>query len=198
MKVLYNEPIRYYKSDLYPTKDPIRVFGNAGIDVFIPFDTKEFIKALEEKNSSDAYEVIGEVETKDSIIYKEQYFNVNYGREIIIKPHKSILIPSGLHFNIPDHIALVVMNKSGVATKKGLDKGAELIDSSYEGVCHIHLINTTNSEVHINFGEKISQFTPIIINTGLLEESFDKSLDDFYRDHSKIRGAGGFGSTGNA
>lgn len=109
--------------------------------------------------------------------------------DIIIQPRQDVLIPLDLAFEIPFGWDLSVYNKSGIATKKKLDKGAELIDSDYRGNCHIHFFNNSDEAVKFNKGDKISQLVMREVWMGELEQVDE--LDD-----NTERGAGGFGSTG--
>lgn len=61
--------------------------------------------------------------------------------DYIVPARGDCLIPTDLAFDIPFGWDLAVYNKSGLATKKHLSKGAELIDSDYTGNCHIHYFN---------------------------------------------------------
>ena len=109
--------------------------------------------------------------------------------DIDIYPRKDVLIPLDLAFEIPFGWDLSVYNKSGIATKKKLDKGAELIDSDYRGNCHIHFFNNSDEIVHFNKGDKISQLVMREVWMGDIE-----IVDEL---NDTIRGEGGFGSTGN-
>lgn len=106
-----------------------------------------------------------------------------------LAPRQDILIPLDLRFEIPFGWDLSVYNKSGVATKKKLDKGAELIDSDYRGNCHIHLFNNSDSWVVFNTGDKLAQLVMREVWMGELEQTDEISTDT-------ERGQGGFGSTG--
>lgn len=111
----------------------------------------------------------------------------------LIKPHQSIKIPSGIKFNVPEGKVLLVHNKSGIATKLGLDKGAEVIDSDYLGETHIHLTNTTGNNILIEPGMKIAQLILMDYNVIELEEV---SEEECFKEKNSERGEGGFGSTG--
>lgn len=102
-----------------------------------------------------------------------------------------VLIPLDLRFEIPLGWDLSVYNKSGVATKLKLNKGAELIDSDYRGTVHIHLFNNSDNAVKISKGQKISQLVMREVWMGDVEESENISTET-------ERGQGGFGSTGVA
>lgn len=151
-------------------KDPTRNYNeDAGIDVFIP--------------------------EKDSFSPEELLDIDCYENEIHIEPHDSVLIPLGIKSKFDSDLALIAMNKSGIATKKNLIVGACVIDSSYQGEWHIHLINFSNTAQTISFGQKITQFVPIKINNEPHEVLNDISIDEFYTETSN-RGGNGFGSTG--
>lgn len=116
--------------------------------------------------------------------------------KIIVNPGSKILIPSGIKVNLPKYIALDATNKSGIASKRGLIVGAELIDQNYQGELHINLINTDiKHSVIINAGDKIVQFLPLFIPkfTEIVEASNEKEL---FEGTSSTRGENGFGSSG--
>jgi len=110
---------------------------------------------------------------------------------ILVKPHTSVLIPSGIKVAVPDNYALVFFNKSGVATKKHLDVGACVVDSGYRNEVHIHLTNTSIEDVWIKPGDKIIQGIVLPISTCVPE-----LIDDIDALGPTDRGMGGFGSTG--
>ena len=158
------------------TKNPERTFGNAGIDVFVPNFSTAFMMKLLEKNP-------------DLAAYDFEGFWVN--------PGQGILIPLGLktRFSNPN-IALEATNKSGVATKKKLLFGATLVDYSYQGEIHAHLINVGREPQKIKFGEKIIQFVPRLIDIEDHEITEGMTKEEFYKDFESERGEGAFGSTG--
>jgi dUTP pyrophosphatase len=93
---------------------------------------------------------------------------------------------------IPTGYAGVVMNKSGVSSKTGLDKLAELVDEDYQGEIHINVVNTGTNPVVIRPGDKIAQMiiTPVYIADLELKNSADEVFTE-----ETVRGEGGFGST---
>jgi dUTP pyrophosphatase len=114
--------------------------------------------------------------------------------QIYLNPGERVLIPSGIKTWLEPGTALIAANKSGVASKKGLIFGAQVVDSDYAGEVHINVINTSDREVTIQTGEKLIQFihTPVLLSP--VEEVDAK---EFERLHDKSqRGEGGFGSTG--
>ena len=109
-----------------------------------------------------------------------------------IQPGDRYFIPSGIKANVPEGFALIAMNKSGVSMKKGLMVGACVVDSDYQGEIHLHLVNTSDKDVTIEPGEKLTQFLLVPVDHSPVEVVF---ANDLFDDESE-RGAGGFGSTG--
>ena len=109
-----------------------------------------------------------------------------------IQPNERFFIPSGIKANVPEGYALIAMNKSGVALKKGLLVGACVVDSDYQGEIHLHLVNTSYKAVTIEPGEKLTQFLLIPVDHCLVEVVNEGDLFEEETD----RGSGGFGSTG--
>ena len=173
--------IRFYIEPGYDVKHPEREYGNAGVDFRIPKHTEAFEKAFNEKNVRHN-------------AYLEQSAD---GWFIIIPAHGRANIPSGVRSRISPNIALEAQNKSGIATKSGLVYGAATVDSSYKGIIHISVINTTAETITLPLDMKIIQFIPRIIDTGAIEVFDSISLDEFYKDFEFTnRGEGAFGSTG--
>ena len=160
-------------------KSPERGTGEAaGIDFFVPNYTADFLVDFIKKNPGT--EVV--INSEDNTMH------------IIIKPQHRVLIPSGIHTWMVPGTALIAANKSGVATKKGLVFGAQVVDSDYSGEVHISVINTSNENVLITCGDKLIQFihTPV-----LLSPLVEVDNDTYTALHDKSeRGDGGFGSTG--
>ena len=158
-------------SKVLKVKSPNRGHAtDAGIDFFIPDFTEEFISQLKEKNSH--------------ILFNED--------GIQLLAHQRILIPSGIKMNVPINHALIAFNKSGVASKQGLDLLASVVDHGYQGQIHISIYNTSSNILNLKYGSKIIQFILLPIKTPEVEECSEEEL--FIE--SSNRGEGGFGSTG--
>ena len=118
---------------------------------------------------------------------------------VVLKPHESTLIPSGIKVHIPKGKALVGFNKSGVASKRRLVLGACVIDSGYEDEIFINIYNTGNEDAVIQSdGKAIAQFllmdVPVLELVEISHADYEKG-----RNLSEgARGANGFGSTDNA
>ena len=149
-------------------KSPVRdVNENAGIDIFIP------------EKSAFTEQELANMTIEDG--------------QIMVLPGEGVIIPLGIKSKFDKDIALLAVNKSGIASKKHLIVGACLVDSSYQGELLLHLQNVGNREQKIAFGCKIIQFVPIKINTEVHTVTTDDS--HFYEKETN-RGNGGFGSTG--
>jgi dUTP pyrophosphatase len=106
-----------------------------------------------------------------------------------IHPGDNIVIPLNLRMELPENFDITVNNKSGVATKLGLVKGAELIDEDYRGNIGIHLFNLSVFDVEIKEGMKIAQ---LVIRPVL--RCRVEMVDEIKTDTP--RGEKGFGSSG--
>lgn len=130
--------------------------------------------------------------------------------DAVIRPHKDLLIPSGIKAEIPEGYMLMAADKSGVVTtdfacykigrvpKKDafvspVAIGTKIVDEDYQGEIHIHLINLGNDAVYIKPGMKIAQFILVPVSYENLEEVPEEEL--FSR--SSERGDGTLGSTGS-
>lgn len=122
------------------------------------------------------------------------FFVPNDFEGITLNPGQSALIPSGLKVNIPENLAFIAFNKSGVATKKHLIVGASVIDEDYQGEVHLHLINVGDEPIAVSAGEKILQciVMPIVYEPVEIVET----EDELWEGKVTERGSGGFGSTG--
>lgn len=124
-------------------------------------------------------------------------------QETEVRPGSSILIPSGIKCAYPPGHALILFNKSGIATKYKLTSLACVCDSDYQGEIHISLINVGKDPVFIGPGMKIAQF--ILVPVSLAQPTEVDSEDLLWKEWSQMngrqqisseRGDGGFGSTG--
>ena len=110
-----------------------------------------------------------------------------------IPPHGRALIPTGLAIAIPDGYAGFVQPRSGMALKRGLSiaNTPGLIDAHYRGELKVIAVNLDPREtVHIERGERIAQLVIQQVPTVHLVEVDELDETD--------RGAGGFGSSGEA
>lgn len=106
---------------------------------------------------------------------------------LIIKPHKSAKVDTGVHVEIPKGYVGFLKSKSGLNVNRNLI-GEGVIDSGYTGSIVVKLYNLGDDIKLFNEGEKIIQLVLLPIITPELE-----LVNEFAPTE---RGAGGFGSTG--
>jgi dUTP pyrophosphatase len=120
-------------------------------------------------------------------------FDLHSTEELEIGPFGRILVPTGLHIDIPDGYEIQVRSKSGLALKQGLMvlNSPGTVDFGYTGEIKVIIFNTTNNVVKINKGQKIAQavLCPVVSGKWLVL----KQVDDI---GEKDRSNNGFGSTG--
>ncbi len=109
---------------------------------------------------------------------------------VSIKPLERILIPTGLHIELPVGFEAQVRPRSGLAVKKGVTvlNSPGTIDADYRGEIKVILVNLSNEEVRFENGDRIAQM--IIARH---EKAEWEECDEL---NETQRGAGGFGSTG--
>ncbi len=110
--------------------------------------------------------------------------------DVIIKPHETKLIGTGISVAIPDGYFGGIYARSGLSLREGLRPAncTGVIDSDYRGEIKVSLHNDSNEARTISPQERIAQ----LVIMPYLEVTFDEvsELND------TIRGTGGFGSTG--
>lgn len=109
-----------------------------------------------------------------------------------LTPHV-VKIPTGIHLEIPHGYFGMIVDKSGVATKKQLRTLAGIIDETYRGEIIVVLANLSPNVASFKAGEKVAQiiFMPYHYDLTLVEAPNLEELSD------TERGTGGFGSTGS-
>ena len=111
--------------------------------------------------------------------------------DIIVRPHETAIIPTGIAIEIPIGYAGLIYARSGLATKKGLAPANKVgvIDCDYRGEVKVALHNHSDSPQAVSAGERVAQ----LVITPYLTAQFveQKELSQ------TVRGEGGFGSTGS-
>lgn len=109
---------------------------------------------------------------------------------LVIEPHKTVMIHTGLAIELPEGYAGLVYARSGMASKRGLAPANKVgvIDPDYRGEMMVALHNHSDSEQTVEDGERIAQ----LVITPFVPAEFEEAdeLSD------TVRGEGGFGSTG--
>jgi dUTP pyrophosphatase len=109
---------------------------------------------------------------------------------IVIKPLERILVPTGLHIELPEGYEAQIRPRSGLAIKHGIGlvNSPGTIDADYRGEIRIIVVNLSNQEYTLQPGERIAQM--IVAKYQKVEWIESDSLEE------SQRGQGGFGSTG--
>jgi len=120
-------------------------------------------------------------------------FDLYSTEDMTIESFGRNLVPTGLHFDIPDGYEIQVRSKSGLALKQGLMvlNSPGTVDQGYTGEIKVILFNTTKNDIKINKGQKIAQAVvcPVVSGKWINLVKVD-NIDD------KDRSDNGFGSTG--
>ena len=110
-------------------------------------------------------------------------------------PNENLVIPSGIKVRLPKNYVLIGFNKSGMATKYGLQVGACVVDENYTGEIHLDIHNMSNKPFDVLPNMKIMQF--ILIKQEYHEVKEIQSEELMYKEFNiEERGDKGFGSTG--
>lgn len=114
----------------------------------------------------------------------------NLEETITLRPLEKILIPTGLHIQLPKGNVGLICPRSGLAIKEGITvlNAPGIIDEDFIGEIKVILINLSNKNVIINNGDRIAQLVITNYFQVKLEETDKLSLTE--------RGEGGFGHTG--
>ena len=161
---------------------------DAGIDFYVP----------NEKAWDDEFKDMV-VKYSRNKVYFEQDGTSFYGLKfdgknaLEVSPNAHVAIPSGIKTIIPPGLAMMMVNKSGIATKLKLDHSACLIDSEYRDELIFCFFNHNTEPVKIEPGMKITQGLIVpVINLGL-QEVLNCVYDDMGKETDR---GGGFGSSG--
>ena len=110
--------------------------------------------------------------------------------DVVIAPHETKLIHTGIAMEIPAGLVGLIYARSGLASKKGLAPANKVgvIDSDYRGEIMVALHNHSSETRTVEKGERIAQivFAPYYAAEFTVVEELGVT----------VRGEGGFGSTG--
>jgi len=121
-------------------------------------------------------------------------FDLYSTSEVEIDGFGRALVPTGLHFDIPDGYEIQVRSKSGLAIKQGLMvlNSPGTVDQGYTGEIKVIIFNFNNEPQTIKKGDKVAQAVICPVAQGK-----DVELIRVEEIQAKDRNANGFGSTGN-
>ena len=110
--------------------------------------------------------------------------------EITIKPLQRVLVPTGLHIELPVGFEAQIRPRSGLAYKHGISivNSPGTIDADYRGEIKVLLVNLSDTDFVVNNGDRIAQM--VIAKHETISWEAVEELGD------TARGAGGYGHTG--
>jgi dUTP pyrophosphatase len=159
------------------TLPPHRGTGkSAGIDLFVPKITQQYITAFNIENTSP----------------ERNAFIDPVRKMICIHPGGKVHIPTGVKMEIPEGSAVVVMNKGGTSWVDRVTKIAELVDQDYQGEIFITLVNYSNDKTTLQENQKLIQLVRVPV---FYDEIEIVPVDQIHLQKTE-RGSGAMGSTG--
>ena len=114
----------------------------------------------------------------------------NVARATMLLPGKRAIVPTGLHFDLPEGYELQVRSRSGLAFKYGVFvlNGIGTVDSDYKDEVCVILCNLGDQPLEIKPGDRIAQGVIMKVEKVSLTK-----VDAISRDGDR---GGGFGHTG--
>ena len=111
------------------------------------------------------------------------------GKDVLVEPHQTVFIHTGIAVAIPDGMAGLIYARSGLASKRSLAPANKVgvIDRDYRGEIIVSLHNHGDVAQIVADKERIAQ---LVIAPYYTADFVEDELDD------TARGANGFGSTG--
>lgn len=108
-----------------------------------------------------------------------------------VQPGKTVIVPTGIHLEIPPGYEVQVRPRSGLAAKHGLTvlNAPGTIDADYRGEVKVILIHLGSEPFTIEPDMRIAQ----MVLCPVVQAEFAKEHGDLAK---TVRGSGGFGHTG--
>ena len=109
---------------------------------------------------------------------------------VMIAPHQTVKIPTGLAMELPEGVFGAIYARSGIATKQGLAPANKVgvVDWDYRGEIMVAIHNHSDEYRIVEPGQRIAQLIIQPYIRAIYEEAEVLNTTD--------RGSGGFGSTG--
>lgn len=111
-------------------------------------------------------------------------------KNVMISPHQTVKIPTGLAMELPEGTFGAIYARSGIATKEGLAPANKvgIVDCDYRGEIMVALHNHSDEYRIVEPGQRIAQLIIQPYIRAIYQEEEELNTTD--------RGTGGFGSTG--
>lgn len=109
---------------------------------------------------------------------------------IVIRPLQRVLVPTGLHMELPVGYEAQIRPRSGLAYKHGISivNSPGTIDADYRGEIKVLLINLSDTDFEVSNGDRIAQM--------VIAKHETVSWEDVEALTETARGEGGYGHTG--
>lgn len=160
---------------------------DAGIDFYVP----------NEKAWDDEFKDMVVKYSRNKVYFEQDgtsFYGLKFdGNVLEVSPNAHVAIPSGIKTIIPPGLAMMMVNKSGIATKLKLDHSACLIDSEYRDELIFCFFNHNTEPVKIEPGMKITQGLIVPVINLNIQEVLNCVYDDMGKETDR---GGGFGSSG--
>jgi len=160
------------------------------------FDINELEREMSQMNNKLLlhYSVSSDESVDPSYVYPtDSGFDLYSTENMYIEPFGRVLVPTGIHFDIPDGYEIQIRSKSGLALNQGLMvlNSPGTVDQGYTGEIKVIIFNTTQDVINIGKGQKIAQgvLSPAVCGKWITLKKV-KNIED------KDRSDKGFGSTG--
>ena len=116
-------------------------------------------------------------------------FDLRSVEDLLLSPHTTILISTGIHLAVPAGYVGIVKDRSSMAVQSITSSGG-VIDEAYRGELKVVLTNHGVLPFNVVKGDRIAQ---LLVLPCLTKGEVVQSLTNL---GSTSRGSGGFGSTG--
>jgi dUTP pyrophosphatase len=191
------ERIKKVVSSEETTMEDDKMLAHLGVD-------SKILKELEEETVRSAMEGVKPVikyqntSTNKDLSYKYlddsgMDLRANLKEPLTIKSLERALVPTGIHFELPESLEVQVRPRSGLAIKSGITvlNTPGTVDRGYNGEIKIILMNLSNEDFIVNHGDRIAQAVVSPVISGRWA-----NLVKVNNLTKTQRGEGGFGSTG--
>lgn len=123
-------------------------------------------------------------------------------KNIVLRPGSYVKIPLGFRAFPEQGYWFELKPRSSSFTKKHLHALYGTVDNNYEGNCYfcaqyIPDVSSLATDLVIEFGERIGQIVPVKLQEMNIEEISNEQYDIICKERNGIRGAGGFGASGD-
>ncbi len=191
------ERIKKVVSSEETTMEDDKMLAHLGVD-------SKILKELEEETVRSAMEGVKPVikyqntSTNKDLSYKYlddsgMDLRANLKEPLTIKSLERALVPTGIHFELPESLEVQVRPRSGLAIKSGITvlNTPGTVDRGYNGEIKIILMNLSNEDFIVNHGDRIAQAVVSPVISGRWANLV--KVNNLTKNQ---RGEGGFGSTG--